>query len=332
MRHFRTFTVFSFLALGLSACGVDDTGPTAFNPATNIDVMLSSFTMKEVPPQHTSLFSDLLKKLEPAPSEDESAHELAAAIRAQLALFLGLKYSTEPEWELISFRNPLDLLRREIGADAVANFTDAKRYISSRIDDAQPGEYSNTSKGVYIRFTSQEASEETDASITDYQWRYPILKWVYTPDTSNRVTRVINWVATGEFPEGSTRPSATLGTQFYPRDFGRTGYNDGARLHSEGSIVIEGEREMAFTREYASPETDIINIDGTKIGTSDDTTGGPEFSFAGSDIDCLKVQMNYDTSSVDIYTSLNKAPTSDDYCFKLSTPTESYSVKSASRR
>lgn len=326
MRHSCIFAAISLSVAALAGCGMEDTGQVAFNPATNVDVTFSSFTLTEA--TDTFLFSDLFQAVQPADTGDARAIELAAAIHTQLAGFLNLTYSADESPALASVRNPLDLMHRVIGEDEIGNFRNGREYISSRIDEGAAGEYSNTTNDVSIRFTDQQAMLD-GGSVSDYQWIYPILKWTYTPDTSNRVTRIISWVASGDFPEGSTRPSATLGTEFQPRDFQAIGYNDAARLHTEGSIVIEGEREMAFVREYDGLNTDVINIDGTATGTVNGSSGGPDFEFAGSQADCVKVTMDYATQTVAVFMSLDEAPNDGEasnpaYCLNKDTPDDSY--------
>ncbi len=341
MRHSCLFAAISFAFLSLGGCGMEDTGPSAFNPATNVDLGFSSFTLTEE--IDTTLFYDLFAAVEPADSSDAEAQATAAGIRSQLSAFLGLKYSTDPELTLESVRNPLDLMRRVVGENSVRNFNDGRQYISSRIDNGLAGEYNNKTNGVYIRFSDKGAAEE-GLPISQYEWIYPIVKWVYTPGSSNRVIRIINWVASGSFAEGTTRPSATLGTESRPRDFQPFGYNDGARLHSEGSIVIEGEREMSFVREYEGLNTDSINIDGTAIGTEQGVKEGPEFSFAGATVDCLKIEMNYATQLIELFTSRGEPPQIMDpanpdqtisnpaYCLNLESPTKSYQTKQTGLR
>ncbi|HET8799826.1 MAG TPA: hypothetical protein VFN01_01465 [Marinobacter sp.] len=341
MRHSCLFAAFSLPFLGLVGCGLEDTGPTAFNPATNVDVTFSSFTLTEQ--TGNTLFADLFRAVEPASTEGSDAEARASGIRSQLATFLGLTVSGDPTPALDSVRNPLDLMRRVIGENNIANFNDARQYISARIDVAQAGEYSNTTNDVYIRFTDPGAFVD-GRPVSEYEWRYPIVKWVYTPDTSNQVTRILNWVASGTFAESSTRPSATLGTQFLPRDFQVSGYNDGARLHTEGSIVIAGEREMSFVREYEGANTDTLNIDGTAVGTQQGSTGGPEFEFAGDTVDCLKIRLDYEAGTVDLFTSLDQPPQEDDpdnpgqtrnneqYCLNLDSPTASYQTATSGGR
>ena len=102
--------------------------------------------------------------------------------------------------------------------------------------------------------------------------------------------------------------------------------------------MIEGEREMAFVREYQGLNTDIVRIDGTAIGTDGGTEGGPEFEFAGETVDCLRIEMNYADPSVAVFTSLDEPPQQDDpdnpdqteanpdYCLNLDTPTLSYAT------
>jgi len=333
MRHSCIFAAVSLAFLNLTGCGLEDTGPSALNPATNVDPVFSSFTLTEQ--TSTTLFRDLSLAVEPASSSDTNAADMAKSIREQLSAFMDIAYNDATPPAITSVRNPLDLMRRVIGESEIANFVEARRYISSRIDAGEAGEYSNTTNDVSVRFTDQGAFDE-GLPLADYEWRYPIVKWVYTPDTSNRVTRVLTWASSGTFPEGSTRPSATLGTEFLPRDFLASGYNDQARLHSEGSIVIAGEREMAFVREYDGLNTDTLNIDGTSIGTSEGTTGGPEFGFADDTVDCLKVRMHYAEKRIEVFTSLDQPPrvedpdnpgtlmANPDYCLNLDSPTASY--------
>ncbi|MBW7471846.1 hypothetical protein [Marinobacter sp. F4218] len=341
MRHFCKFSAIAFATLLLAGCGPEDSGPTAFNPATNVDLTFSTFTLTEQ--TENSLFGDLVPAVEPADANNSEAQAIADGIRTQLALFLGLTYAQDAGPSIESVRNPMDLMRRVIGENEVANFIDARQYISSRIDAGQAGEYSNTTNDVSIRFTDQKAFTE-GLPVTEYNWRYPIAKWVYTPDTSGLVTRVISWVASGDFPADSTRPSATLGTEFRARDFQTSGYNDGARLHAEGSLVIKGERELAFIREYQDLNTDTVLIDGTAVGTSEGTQGGPEFEFAGDTVDCLKIEMDYAGPSVEVFTSLDQPPQMEDpdnpgqtmanpdYCLNQDTATAGYPTRQTGLR
>lgn len=333
MRHSCIFAVVSLALVNLGGCGLEDTGTSALNPATNVDPVFSSFTLTEQ--MATTLFHDLSLAVEPASTAGAEAGALARGIREQLSAFLTIAYTDATPPAIASVRNPLDLMRRVIGEGEIANFVEARQHISARIDAGEAGEYSNTTNDVSVRFTDQGAFEE-GLPVADYDWRYPIVKWVYTPDTSDRVTRVFTWASSGTFPEGSTRPSATLGTEFLPRDFLVFGYNDQARLHSEGSIVIAGEREMAFVREYDGLNTDTLNIDGTNVGTNQGTTGGPEFVFADETVDCLKIRMHYAEQRVEVFTSLDEPPrvedpdnpgelmANPDYCLNLDTATRNY--------
>lgn len=341
MRHSCIFTTFTLAMMSLGGCSLEDTGPSALNPATNVDPVFSSFTLTEQ--TTTALFHDLSVAVEPASPDDAEASATARGIRQQLSVFLDIAYTDATPPAIASVRNPLDLMRRVIGEGEIANFVEARQYISARIDAGQAGEYSNTTNGVSVRFTDQGAFDQ-GLSVAAYEWRYPIVKWVYTPDTSNRVTRVLTWASSGSFPEGSTRPSATLGTEFLPRDFLASGYNDQARLHTEGSVVIEGEREMAFVREYDGLNIDIINIDGTNVGTDQGTSGGPEFQFAGETVDCLKVRMHYSEKRVEVFTSLNQPPrvedpdnpgelmANPDYCLNRDAATNSYQTRDSGLR
>ncbi|QSP95647.1 hypothetical protein LPB19_04315 [Marinobacter salinisoli] len=347
MRHSCFFVAVAAGTLSLAGCGLESSGSSTFNPATNVNLGFSSFTLTEQ--MDTTLFNDLYQAVEPDPANPNYTEAQASAqgIREQLSVFLGLGVS-EDQSAILSVRNPLDLMRRVIGEDEVQNFTEARQYISASIDSGEVGIYDTTTNGVSIQFTDQAAAE-AGAAVQDYYWRYPTVKWVNTPDTTGNVIRTLIWVASGTFPKGSTRPSAALGTEFRGRDFSAAGYNDGARLGSEGSVVIEGEREFSFSRNYRGIQTDTIIIDGTRVGTSefpDDpdqpsgTLPGPGFSFGdpASSISCLKIEMDYSVPEVKIYTSSAEAPRNYDpedreqtianpaYCTNLTEPSFQYST------
>ncbi|MBN7769863.1 hypothetical protein KUV44_13965 [Marinobacter daepoensis] len=315
MRHSCFFVAVSLTILTLSGCRIESGGgsSSAFNPATNVDLTFSSFDLSEQ--TGNTLFADVIQGVEPdpyAPNAGE-ARTVADSLRAQLTQFAGLTYTDETPPALSSVRNALDLMRRVIGEGDVRNFQEGRQYIERRIDQGKAGEYNNRTNQVQVRFTDQTAWMEGKPA-QDYQWQYPIVKWVYTPDSSNRVTRILTWTPAGSFPAGSTRPSATLATQFNPVRFSSSGYNDDARLRTEGTLVIEGERELSFVRTYEGLNSDTLIIDGTQAGTADNTTGGPEFSFAGKTVDCVKIVLDYATPEAQLFTSLDEAPGSEGYC------------------
>ncbi|MGC8119718.1 hypothetical protein [Marinobacter sp. VGCF2001] len=328
MRHSCFFVAVSFTLLTLSGCRIDSGGDSSStrNPATNVDLTFSSFDLTLQ--TNNTLLADLVQAVEPDPNAANSAESQAVAdsIREQLALFAGLDYTGDTPPGLLSVRNPLDLIRRVIGENEVANFQEGRQYIVRRIEQGEAGEYNNRTNRVNVRFTDQTALLDGQPE-QEYNWPYPIVKWVYTPDSSNRITRILTWTAAGDFPDGSTRPSATLATQFKPAGFSSTGYNDGARTNTEGTLVIPGERELSFTRAYEGLDSDTLIIDGTNVGTEDNTQGGPEFTFAGNTVDCVKIRMDYDTPEVHVFTSLNQAPGSADYCSEKTTPEYQYATR-----
>jgi len=273
------------------------------------------------------LFSDLISAVEPDPNatNEFDAQEVAHDIREQLSIFFSLELSEDSPIQIESSRNPLDLMRRVIGENEVRNFQDGRNYIVERVNRGEAGEYNNRTNQVQIRFIDLEALL-SGGSLQNYQWNYPIVKWVYTPDTSDRVTRILTWVASGEFPENSTRPSATLGTQFMPNAFSASGYNDGARDSSDGSVVIEGEREMSFVRQFRGINKDTLIIDGTAIGTNQNTQPGPSFDFAGHTIDCLKIVMDYSAPLLTVFKSSGETPNTASYCTQKADPDFSYAT------
>lgn len=327
MRHARVFAVVTLSALVAAGCQMESSsGSSTLNPATDVNVTFSSFELNQQP--ETFLFTDLILAIEPdanAPEASE-ARQQAAAIRAEIARFAGLSYNQESPSQISSVRNPLDLIHRVIGANEIQNFTEARQYMVQRIQAGEAGEYNNRTNQVSIRFTDLKAFEEGKA-LQDYEWKYPIAKWVYTPDSSNRVTRVLTWVASGSFADNTTRPSATLATQFAPESFRASGYNELGRLYTEGTLVIEGEREMSFARQYEGLNSDTLIIDGTKLGTANDTAGGPVFEFNNQAVDCLKIEMDYSAPELRIFRSLDEPPTSPDYCSKKATPDARYATR-----
>ena len=327
MRHSCLFAAVSLTLLTLSGCRIESSGDSSstLNPASNVDLTFSSFTLTEQ--TSNTLFADLVRAVEPDASIPDAteAENLATSIRTQVALFAGLDYTSDEPPRISSVRNPLDLIRRVIGENEVANFQEGRQYMVRRIERGEAGEYNNRTNRVQVRFTDQTAALE-GRPVQEYNWQYPIVKWVYTPDSSNRVTRVLTWAASGTFPEESTQPSATLATQFTPASFASTGYNDGARTQTEGSIVIEGERELSFTRTYEGLDSDTLIIDGTNIGTNDNSEGGPEFEFAGDSVDCVKIRMDYDAPKVMVFTSYNEAPGSSNYCSEKTEPDYQYAT------
>ncbi|MDO3721457.1 hypothetical protein QVZ43_06950 [Marinobacter sp. chi1] len=346
MRHSCIFVAVAAGTLSLAGCGLESSGSSSFNPAINVSLGFSSFTLTEA--MDTTLFNDLYQAVEADPADPDfsDAQRVAENLREELSVFLNLGLS-EDKSTITTVRNPLDLMRRVIGEDEVTSFTEARQYISEKIDAQEVGIYDTTTNGVSVQFTDQGAAE-AGAELTDYFWVYPTVKWVHTPDTTGNVIRTLVWVAAGTFPENSTRPSAALGTEFLGRDFATAGYNDEARIVTEGTVVIEGEREMSFSRTYTGLQADTVIIDGTRIGTSEvpedpdkpsGTKEGAKFSFAGQpeDISCLKFEMDYSVPEVRIYTSSGEAPrlanpespdetiTNPDYCTNLESPTFKYS-------
>ena len=61
--------------LVLSGCGLEDTGPSAFNPATNVDLTFSSFDLQntEVAPDNLSYtrFWDFYRGIQPAAEDSD---------------------------------------------------------------------------------------------------------------------------------------------------------------------------------------------------------------------------------------------------------------------
>ncbi|WP_166268705.1 hypothetical protein [Marinobacter caseinilyticus] len=333
MNHHHSLAIFSLAFLALAGCG-NDSNDSAFNPATNVDLVFSTFDITE--PLEQTLLWDFYRGVEPAPGQPDRAFELAAALRQQSGEFIVATPSDEDPTRYIRVRNPLDLMHQVIGENAVTNFNQGRSEISRLIDQSKPGEFNTTTNNVSIRFTDQSAIV-TEAPSADAVWHYPILKWSYTPDKADNVIRVIQYRGVSDGETSTTSPSATYGSEFTSRDFSEFGYN--APVRALATLVIEGERELGLTQEFANASTDFLIIDGTAIGNRNEA-GGPDFEFAGGTVDCARVELDYAAQTLVLYLSHNQPPRLDeipedpadpdatvanpDYCANLESATDSY--------
>ncbi|MDX1557784.1 MAG: hypothetical protein R3193_02660, partial [Marinobacter sp.] len=137
MRHSCIFAAVALTTFVLSGCGLEDTGPSAFNPATNVDLTFSSFTLEntEVAPGNLShtRFWDFYRGIQPAGEESDDL-ETTGEIRSHIEIFVR-PTPTDTGKSYDNVRNPLDLMNQVLASGEVTNFQEGKRYISQRIAD-----------------------------------------------------------------------------------------------------------------------------------------------------------------------------------------------------
>mgnify|MGYP004246101715 CR=1 FL=1 len=132
MRHSCIFAAVSMTTLVLSGCGLEDTGPSAFNPATNVDLTFSSFNLEntEVAPDNlgNTRFWDFYRGIQPA-ADDSDDLQTTGEIRSHIEVFIRAT-PTDAGTSYDSVRNPLDLMNQVLASGEVTNFQEGKRYIS----------------------------------------------------------------------------------------------------------------------------------------------------------------------------------------------------------
>lgn len=313
MRHSCLFAAVSLTLLSLSGCRLESTGSSAFNPATNVDLTFSSFTLSNTDQASDTLdytrFSDFYPGIQPiANGNEETDKHLATVeeIRRHIDRFIGAEPTDDREnysW----VRNPLDLMNQVISVGRINNFDEGRRYIRDRIALNQAGNYNTRSAGARIRFTDQAAAF-SQQPLNDTEWNYQTLDWRYLPegpegsDVHQKVYRTIQYVARtvsddlkAEQPE---LVSLLAGTRFDAGQFVDIGYNQpeyatadyvsrnygGIELRQE--FVGNAQKDTLFIK---SPDREIVDL--TRYGETDTTP------------DCLRVEINYAMNEVRIYVS-----------------------------
>lgn len=337
MRHSCIFAAISLAITGISGCGMEDTGPTAFNPATDVDLTFSSFDLEntERAPdtiEHTR-FDDFYRGIQPADGNNTDNVDTMTEVRNHIGIFIRSTPAEEGQ-SYSKVRNPLDLMNQVIASGEVVNFQDGRKYIADRIANGASGTYNSRGNGADIRFTGQAAVLQ-DAALNDKIWIYPTLDWRYLPDGADgssvqeKVYRTIQYVSRSVDPEDEdTQPelvSVLSGSRFDANSFVTLGYNTPEFATADylsrtaGSIelrqdFISGKRDTLFIK---SPEKKVLDL--SRHGISEPADGSP---------DCLRVELDYPMQVVRIFSSDGEpstipAPTADnpdktvnnpDYC------------------
>lgn len=320
MRHSCIFAAVSLTTLVLSGCGLEDTGPTAFNPATNVDLTFSSFDLQntEAAPDNLShtRFWDFYRGIQPA-AEDPDDLETTSEIRSHIEIFTRAT-ATDSGTSYDSVRNPLDLMNQVLASGEVTNFQEGKRYISQRIADGVAGTYNTRGNGAQIRFTDQSAVI-ADLPLNDQLWIYPTLDWRYLPDgpegsdLENKVYRTIQYVSRSVAEaEQAAQPelvSVLAGSRFDANSFMTLGYSPTefatadylSRNH--GSIELRQDfiDENIDTLFIKNQDSEVIQLDRYAGYTSEDNHP-----------DCLRVELDYNMELVRIFASDGEPARIDD--------------------
>jgi len=304
----------------LSGCGLEDTGPSAFNPATNVDLTFSSFDLQntEVAPDNLShtRFWDFYRGIQPA-ADDADDLETTGEIRSHIEIFTRAT-PTDAGTSYDSVRNPLDLMNQVLASGEVTNFQEGKRYISQRIADGVAGTYNTRGNGAQIRFTDQSAVI-ADLPLNDQLWIYPTLDWRYLPDgpegadLENKVYRTIQYVSRSvEEEDQAAQPelvSVLAGSRFDANSFMTLGYSPTefatadylSRNH--GSIELRQDfiDENTDTLFIKNQESEVIKLDRY-----------PGYTREDNHPDCLRIELDYNMERVRIFASDGEPARIDD--------------------
>ncbi|MCK0162601.1 hypothetical protein [Marinobacter sp. S6332] len=311
MRHSYFFAAISLTLL--SGCGMEDTGPSAFNPATNVDLGFSTFDIEntEAAPdnlKHTR-FWDFYQGIQPSGSDGNSDNsETANEIRSHVDRFIRAT-RTEDGNNYRKVRNPLDLINQIIASNQSTNFREGRKYISQRIADGEAGTYNTRGNGALIRFTEQDAALR-DLALNEKLWVYPTLDWRYLPANAEgnsleeKVYRTIQYVSRSVEPEDiDAQPelvSVLAGSRFDANSFVTSGYNKPEFATADYASRNFGSIELR--QEFIRNKTDTLFIksaDNQVLGLN----RYDSVNLSDSSPDCLRVDLNYVTSTVRIFTS-----------------------------
>lgn len=310
------FATLSFL----SACGGGsnnlDTGSggscgSAFNPAATVRLSLGNFTISDAEPLSETLLSDLAQGTQPDVNATPTEQTYGDQARSDLLTYSQPFIGSTSDSDYNQARNPYDLMDQVIASGEVDNFNAGRGYISDCIDAGNPAEYSNSANRVTIQFNEVQNSNTTD------QYRYRTLRWVYSPDTTDTVQRVVQYQG-GDFVDG-----LTVGSSFASSSFSATGYNNPDRVEASFAANSNGDGQkqesLIIVQRFVDPDQPDDRQDEWLYS---DTTG--TFDFAGAmGVDCARVLVDYAMQRAYVFTSLKPSGTeqdsyesSDGYCGK----------------
>lgn len=298
-------------ALILSGCGLEDTGPSAFNPATNVDLTFSSFDLDntEAAPDNlgNTRFWHFYRGIQPV-GEDSDDLETTSEIRSHIEIFIRAT-ATESGASYDSVRNPLDLMNQVLASGEVTNFQEGKRYISQRIADGVAGTYNTRGNGAQIRFTDQSAVI-ANLPLNDQVWIYPTLDWRYLPngpegsDLENKVYRTVQYVSRSVDEE--TQPdqpelvSVLAGSRFDANSFVTLGYSP--TEFATADYLSRNHGSIELRQDFIDENTDTLFIknDESEVIKLDRYPG---YTLEDNSPDCLRIELDYNMELVRIFAS-----------------------------
>lgn len=304
------------VAVALGGCGLEDTGSSALNPATDVDLTFSSFDLENTQKapdnlEHTR-FWHFYRGIQPS---GDNADDLAITgeIRSHIDIFIRAT-PTESGTGYSRVRNPLDLINQVLASGEVTNFQEGKRYISQRIADGAAGTYNSRGNGAQIRFTDQSAVL-ADLPLNDQVWIYPTLDWRYLPDgpegsgLTEKVYRTIQYVSRSvDETVKADQPqlvSVLAGSRFDANSFTELGYSP--TEFATADYLSRSYGSIEFRQDFIKENTDTLFIksaDTEALGLD----RYPGYSLSDNSPDCLRVELDYDMNVVKIFAS-NGEPT-----------------------
>jgi len=291
MRHSYLFAATSIVTLVLAGCDPDTSGGGYLNPATDVDLPLETFRLRDTEGldsvlQYTT-FQDLYRGMEPATEGNDNGS--AMAIRNHLDNFLG----TEPDSggsDYISLRNPLDLINEVIRSGQVDNFNEGRRLMRDSIERDEAASFNTPANDALIRFT--ETGSEDSASQADSTWIYVMLDWTYNP-AMKKVFRASQFVAR-QPAEDDENPaevaSAAWSGRFSSNTFGTTGFNQPE--FSATSYTGRTLGNVELLQEFMETQRDTLTL-----------TNASGIVINGDEPDCVKVIINYGETRARVFTS-----------------------------
>lgn len=335
MRHSCFFAAISFTLLNLSGCGMEDTGPVAHNPATNVDLTFSTFDLENTKDAPNTLeytrFRDFYQGIQPSDSNADNI-KTANEIRDHIDRFI-LATRSENGNQYEKVRNPLDLINQVIASNQVTNFREGRKYISQRIADGQAGTYNTRGNGALIRFTDQNAVLE-DAPLNEKLWVFPTLDWRYLPSgpegshleekvyrTVQYVNRSVDEASSSEQPE---LVSVLAGSRFSANSFSTSAYN--SPEYATADYISRNYGGIELRQEFTGNKIDTLFIKSPDKPVLD--LSRHNVTLADPSPDCLRVEVDYAGSTLRVFHSNgepakvdaptpaepNKTKENEDYC------------------
>ncbi|MDG5500145.1 hypothetical protein [Marinobacter sp. BGYM27] len=320
MPTLKTCLILSTLGIALTGCGGGDSDfasgggkggscSNAFNPASNVIISLSSFELSDPADLEHTLFRDFIRGIQPAVS-DPTSTAVVDSVMIETARFNGGENTDSNQNNFTSVRNPADLINNQIGTNEIDNFNQGRRYISDCIDASTAAEYSNSANGVGIRFDEAPAGTPVD------RYNYALLRWVYAPQGSNKIQKVVQYVGTADdFLDG-----IILAEQYDPTNFSSVGFNTPDRA----SVSFTGGNDT----ERLGFDQDLISDKQDSWTRSSDTP----FTFAGASVDCARVVVDYPMATATVYTSVGVDQKAEGYCGTKTASDNTYSTAPVASR